>query len=134
VHVALTVGYDPARLPEDVTTAIKLALGVTGEEGNGLDAKDGLFGLAHRAFGENAHVSKISGLAQQADGVRWVLVDAAQRIEPGIPPVTDPTELPIPGTRQVKQKIECELNCVLALYTAHLELNLVADVREEVCT
>ena len=62
------------------------------------------------------------------------MVDAAQRIEPGIPPVTDPTELPIPGTRQVKQKIECELNCVLALYTAHLELNLVADVREEVCT
>jgi predicted phage baseplate assembly protein len=65
VQIALTVGYDPARRPEDIVAGVQKAL------------TEDLFGLENRQFGESAHKSQILGYAQQVDGVRWVLADPA---------------------------------------------------------
>jgi hypothetical protein len=121
------VGYDPARRPEDIAAAVRQALGVAGEQG------EGLFALAARTFGQSAHVSQIVGRAQQADGVRWVLADAAQLIPLGMPPETDPAQLAIPPMRTVQPALECDGPCVLALDAGHLELSLTADERKEAC-
>src|SRR5262249_25561535 len=96
LHLDLTVGYVANRRPEAVAPAVRTALGVTGEEGNGIDSSAGLFGLQQRCFGQGAHVSQVMGAVQQMDGVSWVRVDAFQTIPLGVPPQTDPTTLAIP--------------------------------------
>jgi len=126
LHIALTVGYDPARKPEDVERAVQQTLGI------GTD--DGLFSLSARMFGESAHVSQVIGRVQQADGVRWAEADAAQPIPLGSPPQIDPAMLAIPAIRFVRKTLICLRTRVLALDTSHFELNLVADDRQEACS
>ena len=93
LHVDLTVGYEPERLPEDLEPQIRLALGV--QEG-AEEPADGLFGFEERQFGQGAHVSQVIGVVQQVLGVIWVRVDAFQAIDLGDPPETDATQLPVP--------------------------------------
>ena len=65
LHVDLTVGYEPERLPEDLEPQIRLALGV--QEG-AEEPADGLFGFEERQFGQGAHVSQVIGVVQQVRG------------------------------------------------------------------
>ncbi|MFN3324788.1 MAG: hypothetical protein ACK5AZ_14925 [Bryobacteraceae bacterium] len=125
LHIALTVGYDPARRPAAVESAIRDALGVTAS---------GLFSLENRTFGESAHLSQVLGRVQQVEGVRWVKADSARPIPQGSPPETDPAKIPIPPVRQVLKTLACDAETILALYGGHLELNLAADDTQEACS
>lgn len=125
--IALTAGYDASRREEDVKADIARALGAAGAEADGIDGARGLFGLHGRRFGQSAHVSQIIGAAQQVPGVAWVTLQSAQLVPPGNPVETDPAKLvPPPLDAVPSQSIGCGDTFILALYTAHLTVNLAA--------
>lgn len=130
LRLDLTVGYQAERLPEDIEPLIRLALGV--EEGID-EPEDGLFGFGGRRFGQGAHVSQVIGIVQQVDGVAWVRVDAFQGIEPGTPPETDATRLPLPPVALREDAIGCPVTALLALHTVHLSLSLAKVAAAEEC-
>ena len=125
--ISLTAGYDASRREEDVKADIARALGVAGSESDGIDGSRGLFGLHGRRFGQSAHVSQIIGAAQQVPGVVWVTLQSAQLLPLGDPVETDPTKLVRPSVDAVpSQSIACADTFILALYAAHLTVNLAA--------
>jgi len=125
--ISLTAGYDASRRQEDVKADIARALGVAGGEADGIDGARGLFGLHGRRFGQSAHVSQIIGAAQQLQGVVWVTLQSAQLVPLGSPVETDPLKLVLPPFDAVpSQSIACADTFILALYAAHLTVNLAA--------
>jgi len=72
--VDLEYGLDSAFRKEQVEKAIKEALGVSGEEG--IDGSNGLFAIRKRNFGQREYLTRIEGVVQNIDGVRWVDVKA----------------------------------------------------------
>lgn len=124
VYVRLEAGYAADRREQDVTAAIKQALGLAGEVGNGVDGTNGLFGLAQRRFGENVHTSQIIAAAQNTEGVAWVRLKAAQILDLGTPPETDPTALAKPSIDVISPVLSCTAERLLALHSAHLTLSL----------
>ena len=114
----------------DVRAAIKQALGLAGEEGNGIDGSGGLFALAARQFGQNAHKSQVIAAVQNATGVTWVKLRAAQNLNLGMPVQTDPTLLALPTVDTVNDVLACTGEQILALHTGHLTLSLAADNAE----
>jgi hypothetical protein len=135
LHVHLTAGYDPSRRPDDVKAAIQRALGMVGGEADGIDGARGLFGLNARRFGEDAHTSQIIGAAQDADGVVWVTLAAAQSIDLGMPPQTDPTQLDVPGVDLIPaQTISCGDTFILALHRKHLIIELASAQNAPACS
>ena len=112
---------------------IKLALGLIGEEGDGLETEEGLFSLAMRYFGQGAHRSQILAAVQQAEGVTWVEVDDAQSLDLGDPPETDPDELADPAVVSTSKNIGCAPTRILALHSNHLDLSLVQDDTSREC-
>jgi len=146
VQVALTVAYDARRIERDVRAAILEALGVAGEEANGIAGDRGLFSLTQRQFGQSAHSSQIIATAQQVTGVSWVTLTAAQPVVELSPLILKPARiavslfakptlrvfkpslplLTLPLLPKVYKAIPCEDTRVLALDSRHLQLNLVA--------
>ncbi len=129
LHIHLTAGFDPSRRQEDVKAAIRRALGMAGAEADGIDAVDenarGLFGLHGRRFGQGTHTSQIIGAAQQAEGVVWVTLAAAQIIPLGSPPVTDPAQLDLPAFDLIPTPgIVCGDTFILALHAKQLIIEL----------
>lgn len=110
VSLDITAAFDPARREEDIRTAIKQALGMSDEEGNGIAGDDGLFSLKHRQFGQPAHISQIVAAVQQVPGVAWVKPNAAQIAGTGAPALF--------------KLLTCPDGFILALDSAHLTLNL----------
>lgn len=110
VSLDITAAFDPARREEDIRTAIKQALGMSGEEGNGIAGDDGLFSLKHRQFGQPAHISQIVAAVQQVPGVAWVKPNAAQIAGTGAPALF--------------KLLTCPDGFILALDSAHLTLTL----------
>jgi hypothetical protein len=133
VYVRIEAGYEPERREADVIAAIKTALGLAGEEGNGIDGSEGLFGLKTRQFGQGAHKSQIIGAAQNATGVRWVKLKAAEIINLGSPPKTDPAEIAKPGVDFVATVLACPDDRLLALDELHFTLSLSKDEVAEEC-
>ncbi|MGF1625582.1 MAG: hypothetical protein ACFCVH_11925 [Alphaproteobacteria bacterium] len=130
LHLDLTVGYEPERLPEDLEPAIRLVLGV---EAGQDEPEDGLFGFGGRQFGQGAHVSQVIGIVQQVEGVVWVRVDAFQAIDLGVPPETDPTRLAVPAVALRQTAIGCPVTSLLALHDGHLALSLAKVVTAQEC-
>lgn len=129
VHVNAVVGYDPAYLVEHLAGEIKLALGVSGDEANGIDGDEGLFGLQRRDFHRSVHTSEVIAAIQNVPGVAWVRLQAARALPLGTPPVTDPVLLPLPATNLIPSSvIPCPLHRLLALHVGHLTLSF-ADAR-----
>jgi len=147
VQVALTVAYDPRRIESDMRGAILEALGVSGEEANGIAGDHGLFSLAKRQFGQSAHSSQIVGAVQQVLGVSWVTLTSAQPVLEPSPLISTfgqsaavsllvksrPTlftpllpVLRLPVLPKVYKAIPCEDTRVLALASQHVKLDLVA--------
>ncbi len=134
VHVDAMVGYDPSRLVEDITKAIKLALGLSGEEANGIDGKDGLFGLNRRDFHQSVHTSEILAAIQNVPGVVWVQLRAARAIPPGSPPQTDPNQIALPANNLIPSPVlPCSAHFLLALHTRHLVLGFVSAQAQAEC-
>lgn len=146
VQVAMTVGYDPRRIASDVRNAIIEALGVAGEEANGIAGDHGLFSLSERQFGQSAHSSQLIAAVQQVTGVSWVTLTAAQPVIELSPMILRPAQtavslfakpklplfkplLPLftlPLLPKIYKAIPCEDARVLALDIQHLKLDLVA--------
>jgi hypothetical protein len=124
VHINITAGYEPDRREEDMILAIKLALGLTGEEGNGIDNKDGLFGLNHRQFGQGVHSSQIIGVVQQIPGIVWVDLNKDQLIPLGSPPETDPTALAMPASPTYSDVLGCDEDKILVLHSVHFIVSM----------
>lgn len=133
VYLHIEAGYDATRREEDVTVAIKRALGVAGEEGNGIDGAPGLFGLDARQFGQNAHKSQVIGAVQNAAGVKWVKLKGAQIFNLGAPPETDPLALALPTVDVVQPVLACTNDRILALHATHLILSLSKDETAQEC-
>ncbi len=133
VYLSLRVGFEASRKPEDVERAIKLALGIVGEEGDGIDTAEGLFSWQRRRFGQNVHRSQILAAVQNVAGVTWVEIDDAQRLVLGTPPETDPLALGAPVTPATAKVVGCAPNRLLALHREHFELSLTKDLTEQEC-
>ncbi|KFN42972.1 hypothetical protein [Arenimonas oryziterrae] len=135
LHVDALVGFDPAYRTEDLLRGIRLALGVLGEEANGLDGRDGLFGLNARDFHQSAHTSQIIAAIQNVAGVSWVQLRAARRLALGTPPEADATQLPLPTTNLIPSPtVACPRHALLALHTRHLVIGFSADQATTECT
>lgn len=127
IYLKVRVGYAANRLLADIEAEVKEALGLTGEEGNGIEGTDGLFSLKNRRFGQGVHCSQILAAVQQIDGVTWVEIDDAQALDLGTPAMTDPSELPTPAVAAVDKAIACPATRILALHGLHLDLSLAID-------
>src|SRR5205085_1587350 len=127
LHVTVTAAYDERLRAEDVRPAIQRALGIAGNEADGVDGSRGVFGLHARRFGEGAHTSQIVAAVQQVDGVLWVTIEAAEVIPLGSPPATDPMTLVTPCYDWIpSDAIPCGDAFILALHAKHLTLNLTS--------
>lgn len=134
IYLKLRVGYEASRREADMQDAVKEALGLVGEEGNGIENDQGLFGLKSRRFGQGAHISQIMAAVQQVDGVTWVAIDDAQALDLGTPPKTDPAELSKPSTASTDDAIGCLPTRLLTLDSLHLDLSLAIDETERECS
>jgi hypothetical protein len=110
VYIDATYGLHPSFLEEKVEKAIKEALGVAGEESNGIDGSQGLFGLHQRQFGQREYATRIAGTIQNVDGVVWAEVRAFSLL----------------GESDMPSDFECENNQILSLYKDHLQLKSTA--------
>jgi len=133
LYLHIEAGFEAARREDDVTATIKRALGLAGEEGNGIDGADGLFGLNQRQFGQNAHKSQVIAAVQNATGVTWVNLKGARILSPGTPAETDPTALASPTVDLVQPVLAATSDRILALHTAHLILSLSKDETASEC-
>ena len=133
LYIKVRAGYAAAYRQADVEEEIKLALGLVGEEGDGLETETGLFSLAMRYFGQGAHRSQILAAVQQVEGVTWVEIDDAQALDLGDPPKTDPDELADPAVASTGKSIGCAPRRILALHSNHLDLSLVQDDTRKEC-
>jgi predicted phage baseplate assembly protein len=134
VYIDAVVGYDPAYLIDNLTREIKRALGVAGDEANGIDGGDGLFGLRRRDFHASVHSSEAIAAIQNVPGVAWVQLQAAATLAPGTPPPADPALLPLPtGTPVLAPVISCPAYFLLALHRHHLVLGMVSAQIQAEC-
>ena len=133
IYVNLRVGYVAGRRKADMETAVKKALAVTGEEGNGIASDHGLFSLKTLNFGRSVHISRIIGAVQQVDGVSWVEVDAAQSLDLGDPVETEPGRIARPVVAVTDTEIACRPTGILTLYTGHFDLGLTMDDTKKEC-
>ena len=134
VHVDAIIGYDPSQLVEDITKAIKLALGLSGEEANGIDGKQGLFGLNRRDFHQSVHTSEIIAAIQNVPGVVWVKLRAARALPTSSPPQPDPNLIGLPAINLIPSPLlPCSAHFLLALHTRHLVLGFVSAQTQAEC-
>jgi hypothetical protein len=130
VYLDVTIGIDPTFRPELVKRDIQIAIGIFGEEGNGIDGTAGLFGLRHRQFGEPEYETRIAATIQNVGGVVWVRVSAFGLLE-GIE--DDPLLLTVPNLKLNPDKLTSQNNEILSLHTTHFQPQFVSTVAQEVC-
>ncbi len=133
LYLNVRVGFMASFRPENIELAIKEALGLGGEEGNGVDGEHGLFSLQNRSFGQGAHRSRIEAAMQQVEGVIWVEIGDAQPLDAGSPPESDPAKIAKPFAPSTGKVVLCPPASVLALHSTHLDLQLVADESGREC-
>lgn len=134
LHIDALVGFDPAQSVEDLRRRIQLALGIVGEEANGLDGSEGLFGLTTRDFQQSAHTSQVIAAIQNVSGVAWVQLRAAQLLAMGTALNVDAISLPLPALALIASAtLHCPTQAVLALHSKHLVLGFVANLAQTEC-
>ncbi|HJR35302.1 MAG TPA: hypothetical protein VJ817_10160, partial [Gemmatimonadales bacterium] len=114
--------------PEDLTPAIRRALGPAEDSGS---AVTGLFGIRHRHLGDPEYASRITGMVQQVPDIRWCHVTGL-----GLLPVgTDPLALSRPpAPRPLTARLVAGTHELLQLHPSHLELSVLRDTRAEACS
>lgn len=119
VYLTLNIIFDPSAYDqESIRRSIKEALGVTGEEQNGIDGSKGLFGVQHRCFGQREYANRIEGIVQNVAGVIRAGVACWGFLAGGS---DDPLELSKEAPTE-NSYLEAGDHALLCLYTAHLEL------------
>jgi hypothetical protein len=120
VYLDVKVAIDPTYREEVVKKAIKQALGVTGEEANGVDGSQGLFGLQKRQFAQHEYETRIEGIIQNVAGVVWTEV----QILTSLGSAEDPSKLTISSNTTPPNNVICDADKILTLYTAHLNFSI----------
>ena len=131
IYVDLQFALRPGWLDDPVRQAIKAALGQSGEAG--IDGSRGLLGIHDRRFAEPEYATRIEGMVQGVEGVSWCRVTGLGFVipDPGDPTNPDPATMTVPDPRPpAVAKAPCGPTEVLALYKAHIALNLVAAPAE----
>lgn len=130
IYLDVTVGINPTFREELIKKAVKAALGVMGEEGNGIDGSAGLFGIRQRQFGQPEYATRIAGTIQNIEGIVWVKVNYFDSL--GL--TENPSDLSVPSPKQSSPVVACNSDEILSLYKEpHLQLSLTATVSKEVC-
>lgn len=130
VFIDVVFAIDPTFRREVVEKGIKEALGVMGEEGNGIDGSHGLFGIHSRSFGQNEYDTRIVGVIQNVEGVLWSKVTALGSLGEA----EDPSELALPDEpKPLSQVVPCDNLHVLSLFKSHLQLNVAKSDSTEEC-
>lgn len=129
VYLHAQFGLDPAYKEDIVKTEIKKALGVSGEEANNIDGRDGLFGSRQRRFGQHAYVSRIEGVINNVAGVLWANVKLLWPMGTADDPATLPSGFKVPPIdfTPITVKLSCGQDQVLCLYKNHLQLSAAKD-------
>ncbi len=127
VCVGADVALDPTYREEVVERNIKGALGVMGEESDGVDGSRGLFAFANRNFGQDEYSSRVAGIIQNVEGVLWTRVTGLFFLGEKSPPDSCLSAVAL------KAVIPCDGRHVLALYAGGLLLNRVSTPAPEAC-
>lgn len=130
IYTDITVGISPS-IPEDIIrTSIKTVLGVSGDEGNGINGSKGLMSVKNRQFGQKEYATRIEGTVQNVEGVVWSKVTSL-----GFTLGSDdnPAELTLPTSKVLSPVLGCGDECVLSLYISHLAINFTLAGSQEVC-
>ena len=136
-YLNILAGSDPTYRQSNLRKAIKETLGISGDEGNGIDGSRGLFGFKHRKFGQYEYATRVEGVVQNVPGVVWARVELFGFV---VGDSDDPLELTLP------QKTVCESvirsspdreetpadEVLLCLHTKHLDLNFSEIDKTEV--
>jgi hypothetical protein len=131
VYMDAVFGMDPTFREGPVKKAIKEALGVSGEEGNGIDGSRGLFGLHQRLFGQNEYATRIAGTIQNVEGVMWAEIKALGFLTGSS---DKPSELNLPPEpKPLNSVVSCDNLHILSLYKDHLNLKGSRVMSTEEC-
>ncbi|MCP4149993.1 MAG: hypothetical protein GY757_19765, partial [bacterium] len=120
IYIHAEIAIQPTYREDVVTAAVKKALGICGDETNGIDGSDGLFGKRSRRFNQNTYTTRITAIIQRVDGVRWVKVKALQSLGES----QEPSQIPSPTPGTENKNIKCEKNQIICLYKKHLLLSV----------
>lgn len=129
VYIDAEYSLDTTFRKQLVEDEIKKALGASGEEGNGIDGSQGLFGIRQRQFGQSEFATRVAGTIQNVEGVVWVKVTAL-----GLLGEADgPSKLSLPSEpKPFDPFVSCDNLHILSLYAGHLKLSVAVEetVRE----
>lgn len=128
VYLTVSVGRDPTYREDRLRKAILEALGVTGEEGNGIDGSQGLFSLGRRQFVQPEYATRIEATLQNLEGVVWASVAAFGSLDVA----EDPLTLTLPDILADDATVPCASDQVLSLHTAHFQPTLSVVAATEV--
>jgi len=123
IYIHAEFALDPSFKEDKVKEAIKVALGVTGEESSGIDGTDGLLGSRQRRFGQDAYATRIEGFIKNVDGVVWVNVTALESLGEA----DDPSALSVPTAPGFNSALPCNDTHILCLYKTHLQLSVTKE-------
>lgn len=130
VYLDVTLGINPIFREELVIKAVKVALGIAGDEGNGIDGSRGLFGIRQRQFGHPEYATRIAGTIQNIEGVMWVKVNNFGDL--GF--AENPANLSVPNPKQWQPTVYCNSDEILSLYKEpHLQIGPATTISQEVC-
>ncbi len=110
---------------DKLSVEIKTALGVTGEEDNGIDNPKGLFGIKARGFGQDGYANNLLAVIQDVKPVVQVELKSFHTMFYW--PVWPATDDWIDDVIYVQDVITAQDHDVLALYTDHLKLQFVEE-------
>ncbi|VAW71879.1 hypothetical protein MNBD_GAMMA10-3140 [hydrothermal vent metagenome] len=132
IYLNVRAGYAANRRVEDIRPQIMQALGTISLNPESSNTQ-GLFGSQTTRFGQPTHISKIIAAIQQVDGIRWVEIDALQKMNPGTAQETDPLNFIKPSVLSRNDVINCPPTCLLALHEQHIDLSLGLDAIKREC-
>ena len=127
VRINIEAETEPKYKQDDIKKAIKIALGVVGEEANGIDGSKGLFGINHRLFGRSEYANNVLGVVQNIKGV--IKVDLKYFHSMGWPDYPETSNSLNTSTDRL-ENIPTHEEDVLALYKDHLQINLIEAMQE----
>jgi len=132
IYLKARAAYAANRRREDIQPQIMQALGAISLNPD-ISHDKGLFGLQTTRFGQPIHISNIIAAIQQVDGIRWVEVDALQKMNSATAEETDPFNFIKPTIRSRNVVINCPSTCLPALHEQHIDLTLSLDNIKREC-